>query len=89
MLVACPPVTGVKRVPSSTAEVSESTTAEVGAPVPQIVSGVVAWALDAVQIAAPPVTDSATALRRARTTVGRLRIWVRGAELIWEVAFQP
>jgi len=74
-------VTAVKRVPSSTADVSLSTTAEVGAPVPQIVSGVAAWALEAVQTAAP-VMDRATALARANPIVGRLPNRTRGSKLI-------
>ena len=79
--MAWPPVTAVKRVPSSTADVSLSTTAEVGAPVPQIVSGVAAWALEAVQTAAP-VMDRATALARANPIVGRLPNRTRGSKLI-------
>jgi hypothetical protein len=80
MLVTCPPATVVKRVPSSTAEVSESTAAELGASVPQIVSGVAAWAVDAVQMAAP-VTDSATAVAMA-TPVLDPRSRSRGTKVI-------
>src|SRR5664279_4990061 len=81
MLVAWPPVTVVKRVPSSTAEASESTTAELGAPVPQIVSGVAAWAMDAVQMAAP-VTDSATALAIATPALDPLLSRSRGTKVM-------
>jgi hypothetical protein len=59
MLVAWPLVTAVKRVPSSTAEASESTTAEVGAPAPQIVSDVAAWALVANSIVVARVAGAA------------------------------
>jgi hypothetical protein len=65
-------VTAVKRVPSSTALVSGSVTADAGALVPQIVSGTAALAVDTVSNAAlvAAIARVVTRAAAARETLG-------------------
>jgi len=65
-------VTAVKRVPSSTAEVSPSTAADVGAPVPQIVSGVAALADVTVRKAALAAANAMVVAKATRTLDARI-----------------